>query len=186
MNEFNFLGLALDEHLTWKSYINKLSSKVAQCMGILNRLKHFLPTQTKVLIYNSLVLPHLTFDILIWGFKCENVTKLWMRVIRILSLSKYNAHSEPLFKKHKLLTICDTLKLQELKFYYKYKDSKLPHYLQSLPFQLNSNTHDHATHIQHKIHQPMSNHVFAKNCIRFDIPIIVNNAPNCVIYKIYS
>ncbi len=141
VNEFNFLGLTLDEHLTWKCHINKLSSKISQCMGILNRLKHFLPTQTKVLIFNSLVLPHLKFGILIWGFKCEKVSKLQMRVIRILSMGKYNAHSEPLFKKHKLLKMCDILKLQELKFYYKYKNSKLPHYLQSLHFHPNSNTH---------------------------------------------
>ncbi len=64
VTEFNFLRLTLDEHLTWKCHINKLSSKISQCMGILNRLKHFLPTQTKVLIYNSLVLPHLNFGIL--------------------------------------------------------------------------------------------------------------------------
>ncbi len=131
------MGLTLDEHLTWKCYINKLSSKISQCMGILNRLKHFLPTQMKILIYNSLVLPHLNFVILIWGFKYEKVTKLQKRVIRILSPNEYNANSEPLFKKHKLLKICDIFKLQELKFYYKYKNSKLSHYLQStFPAQL--------------------------------------------------
>ncbi len=48
--EFNFLGLTLDEHLDWKCHINKLSNKISQCMAILNRLKHFLPIQTKVLI----------------------------------------------------------------------------------------------------------------------------------------
>ncbi len=42
-------------------------------MGILNKLKHFLQIQTKVLIYNSLVLSHLNFGILLWGFKCEKV-----------------------------------------------------------------------------------------------------------------
>ncbi len=42
-------------------------------MGILNRLKRFLPIQTKVLIYNSLVLSHLNFAILQWGFKCEKI-----------------------------------------------------------------------------------------------------------------
>ncbi len=51
--EFNFLGLTLDELLDWKCHINKLSNKISQCMGILNRLKRFLPIQTKVLIYNS-------------------------------------------------------------------------------------------------------------------------------------
>ncbi len=69
--EFNFLGLSLDEHLDWKCHINKLSNKISQCMGILNILKRFLPIQTKVLIYNSLVLSHLNFGILLWGFICK-------------------------------------------------------------------------------------------------------------------
>ncbi len=184
--EFNFLGLTLDEHLTWKCHINKISNKISQCMGILNRLKRFLPMQTKVLIYNSLVLSHLNLGILIWGFKCEKLTKLQKKVIRILSLSKYNTHTEPLFKRLKLLKICDILKLQELKFYFKYKNNKLPHYLQSLPFQPNTETHDHATRIQHNIHHPMSKHAFAKNCIRSDIPITVNNSPNFILDKIYT
>ncbi len=112
------------------------------------------------------------------------VVVVW--VISILSHSKYNAHSEPLFKKHKLLKICDILKLQELKFYYKYKNSKLSHYLQSLSFQTNSNTHNHATRIQHKIHQPMGNHVFAKNCIILIYPCLSVNAPNSIIDQIYT
>ncbi len=44
--EFNFLGLTIDEHLTWKCHINKISNKISQCMGILNRLKSFLPNET--------------------------------------------------------------------------------------------------------------------------------------------
>ncbi len=65
-------------------------------MGILNRLKRFLPIQTKVLIYKSLVLSHLNFGILLWGFKCEKKIKLQKKIVRILSLSKYNAHTDPL------------------------------------------------------------------------------------------
>ena len=186
VGEFNFLGLTLDEHLTWKCHINKISNKISQCMGILNRLKRFLPIQTKVLIYNSLVLSHINFGILIWGFHCEKVAKLQKKVIRMLSLSKYNAHIEPLFKNLKLLKINDILKLQELKFYNKYKNNKLPYYLQSLPFFPNTETHDYATRIQYNIHQPIVKHTFAKNCLRFDIPKIVNNTPNCILDKIHT
>ncbi len=71
----NFLGLTLDEHLTWKCHLNKISNKISQCMGILNKLKHFLQIQTKVLIYNALVLSHLNFGILLWDFKCEKLFK---------------------------------------------------------------------------------------------------------------
>ncbi len=44
--------------------------------GILNRLKCFLPIQTKILIFNSMVLSYLNFGILLWGFKREKVFKL--------------------------------------------------------------------------------------------------------------
>ncbi len=63
--EYNFLRLTIDEHLTWKCHINKISNKISQCMGILNRLKRFLPIETKSLIYNSLVVSHLNFGLLI-------------------------------------------------------------------------------------------------------------------------
>ena len=36
--DFNFLGVILDECLTWKPYIDKLASKLSQNAGILNKL----------------------------------------------------------------------------------------------------------------------------------------------------
>ncbi len=47
--EFNFLGLTLNENLNWKNHINKISNKISKSMGILNKLKHFLPLKAKVL-----------------------------------------------------------------------------------------------------------------------------------------
>ncbi len=85
-------------------------------MGILNRRKRFLPNQTKVLIYNSLVLSHLNFGILLGGFICDKLFKLPNKIVRILSLSKYIAHTGPLFKILKLLKVNDIFKHQELKF----------------------------------------------------------------------
>ncbi len=142
---------------------------------ILNRLKRFLPIQTKILICNSLVLSHLNFGILPWGFKCEKLFKFKKNIVRSLSLSKYYAHTDPLFKIF--------FKLQELKFYYKYKSNKLPHYLKSLPFHPNTRTHDHHSRIKHKINNPIRKHVFTKNCVWFDIPKIVNNCPNSTLDK---
>ena len=39
VTEFNFLGLTIDEHLNWKSHIQKVSNKVSRSIGVLNRLK---------------------------------------------------------------------------------------------------------------------------------------------------
>ncbi len=56
-----------------------------------------------------------------WGYHRDHIVKLQKKIVRIISLSKYNANTEPIFKTLKLLKVYDILKLHELKFYYKYK-----------------------------------------------------------------
>ncbi len=100
---FNFLGLTLNKHLNWKNHINKISNKVSNNMGILNKLKHFLPLKCLILIYNSLILSHLNFGILAWGYQCDRINKFPKKLIRIISLAKYNALTEPIFKELKII-----------------------------------------------------------------------------------
>ncbi len=109
---------------------------------------------------------------------------LQKKIIRILCCSKYNAHIEPIVNELKLLKLEDILKLEELKLYYKYKNNKLSYYLQNLPFEPNTKTHDHATCIQHNIHQPKTNHHFAKYCVCFDEPSVINSSPKAILDKI--
>ncbi len=73
---------------------------------------------------------------------CERIVKLQKKIVRITSLSKYNAHTEPIFKLLKLLKVKDILKLHELKFYFKYKNNKLPWYIYNLPFVQNADIHN--------------------------------------------
>ena len=69
----------------------------------------------------------LVYCILIWGFDYCRIEKLHIRFARIISSSKYNAHSEPL---HNVLDIFEIEHLQSLlKFVHKFnKDSQLPKY----------------------------------------------------------
>ena len=164
----------------------KISNKISRTVGILNKLKHFLPLKTKVLLYNSLILSHLNFGILAWGYECERIAKLQKKVIRIITTSKYNAHSEPILKKLKLLRVGDILRLQELKFYYKFKNNKLPQYLQNLPIRPNTDMHNHATRTRHDIHLNKTYHEYAKNCIRINLPKIVNSTPIEILEKVDS
>ncbi len=45
---FNFLGLTINEHLNRKDHRDKISNKISKTMGILNKLKHFIPQQAKL------------------------------------------------------------------------------------------------------------------------------------------
>ena len=74
--KLNFLGLQLDSQMTWQAHINALAGKINRSLGILNRLKHYLPLNIKKLMYNSLVLSHLNYGILLWGFTGERIFTL--------------------------------------------------------------------------------------------------------------
>lgn len=184
VTEFDFLGLSLNDNLSWKNHINKISNKISRSIGILNKHKHFIPLESKLHIYSSLILSHLNFGILNWGYQCERVEKLQKRAVRIITLGKYNAHTEPIFKQLKLLKVKDILKLQELKFFYKYKHEDLPHYLLNLPITTNTEVHNYNTRQQDHIHLSTVKHEYAKKCIRFDLPRLINDTPNDILSKV--
>ncbi len=108
VSNFNFLGLTINDQLNWKSYIDNISNKISRNIGIINKLKHFLPLKTKVLIYKSLIVSHINYGLLIWGFHCDKIAKL-QKAIRIISVSKYNDHTDPIFKQLHLLKVTYTL-----------------------------------------------------------------------------
>ena len=92
----------------------------------MNKLKHFLPTYTLRTMYNSLILPHLHFSILSWGFHSGRLPKLQKRSVRIITVNKYNAHTEPILKSLGLLKVSDIFTLQCLKFYFKCTHERVP------------------------------------------------------------
>ncbi len=92
----------------------------------------------------------------------------------IQGISKYNAHTEPLFKSLNLQNVSDILHLQLLKFYYKYKNRTLPYYLAQLPFITQADIHDHSTRAQNKLCTKKPNHEHAKYSIRYHIPKVIN------------
>ena len=59
VEEFNCLGLTLDTHLNLKIHSENISNKCSRISGILNNLKYILPERIKLLLYNTLLLPHI-------------------------------------------------------------------------------------------------------------------------------
>ena len=152
VEQFKFLGFTLDSNLNWKKHPDNITNKCSQIIGILHRLKPILPQSIKIMLYNALLLPHINYCLVTWGNQCKRINILQKRAIRLITLSKYNSHTAPLFKKLKLLTITDMLALQELKFYYKFTHNELPAYFQNWQIVTNSELRRHNTRRKHDIH----------------------------------
>ena len=73
---FDFLGLSISETLSWLPHISKISIKISKAIGILNKLKHTLPTKVLILIYNALINSHMSYCVLAWGFCSTRIVKL--------------------------------------------------------------------------------------------------------------
>ena len=99
--------------------------------GISNRLKNYPPLYILRTLYFSMVGPALNYGLLTWGYACSRLTKIQKIIIRTITCSKYDAHTEPLLKALYILKIEDTLKLNVLKLT-KYADITLRNHLPAL------------------------------------------------------
>ena len=147
--EFNFLGTTIQETLNWVPHTDRIANEISRTLGVINKLKHFLTTYTLRAMYNSLILPHLNFSILSRGLHSGRLPKLQKRAVRIITLNKYNAHTEPILKSLGLLKLNDIFTLQCLTFYFKCTHGRVPASF-ALFFTRNTVRHDHNTRQRHQ------------------------------------
>ena len=122
----------------------------------------------------------MTYGILACGRHTNAIHKVQKRAIRIIGASKYNAHTEPLYKQLHLLKACDICKLQELKFYHKLINRQLPKYFERFVYQTNLDLYNYNTRRGHILHIPRINHAFAQLNIRHSAIQTVNSMPDNV------
>ena len=172
--------------MSWKYHINHIAKNISKSIGILNRLKSILPTHVKVMIYNALILSKINYGILTWGNESESILKLQKKAVRIITSAKYNAHTEPIFKKLSILKIHDLFSLCQLKFYHNYLNKLLPHHFINMYFKMNNEVHHYSTRISTKLHVSKVKHSFAKRCIRYSLPNLINQSPTCITDKLLT
>ena len=182
---FDFLGLVINENLTWKHHIDKLSIKIAKVIGIMSKTKYLLNSSILLKIYNSLILSSLHYGILCWGHDCHKLVKLQKKAVRIISKAKYNAHTDPIFKKFKLLKLPDIFQIQSIKLFYKHEHGLLPSYFRNM-FQKEDVNHIYNLRRRQLLKTHYTNKESTKKTIRWLIPQIINNLPPTILEKNYN
>ena len=67
VSQVKFLGVILDDHLTWKPHIAAIRTKLAKAIGILASSKHLLTPCAAHSVYYSLIHSHLTYCCSVWA-----------------------------------------------------------------------------------------------------------------------
>ena len=100
-NYVKYLGVLIDETLSWKYHIVHLASKISKTIGIIARLRHFVPLATLHDIYISLIQPYLLYGIVAWGRATKThrnkILLLQKRALRLMYFGDTNLTLYPTF-----------------------------------------------------------------------------------------
>jgi len=102
-----FLGLLLDNKLTWKAHSRELVIKLNKACYVIRAIKSLVSLKELISIYFSYFHSLLTYGVIFWGnFPIsKNIFKIQKRVIRIITNNPRRESCKHLFKRLKMLTL---------------------------------------------------------------------------------
>ena len=146
-HEIKYLGITIDEHLTFKTHINVMNSKLKRANTLLALSRHYLPSSLLKQIYYSQFHSHLSYGCQVWGQTpalISQTTILQKKAVRLMTFSPVDAPSSPIFKELKILKLNDIITTNNIIFVHKTLNGMTPSHFKNFvePYIPN---HNHAT-----------------------------------------
>ena len=175
VKETKFLGVMVDDKLTWSTHIQQAAGKISRGIGIIKKLRPFLHKKSLIDIYYAFVYPFMTYCIHVWGtahdVHLSKLSVLQKRAIRIIAGVPPRTHSDPLFHDLRITKFDHLQTLNIAVFMYKYHHFLLPDTFEDL-FKTNSQFHSYPTRYSSNICMPICKTDRSKRTIRYEgIPV---------------
>ena len=146
LNSVKFLGVHIDQKLSWESHIKYISGKLSRVIYLLRSLKNHIPDSYVRCSYFSYFHSIISYGVILWGNAphVNDILLLQKKAIRVISGSSHKAHCKPLFIQFKIMTVINV-------FIY----ATLIHVKENFPEQiLRENVHTYNTRNNKKIYIP--------------------------------
>ena len=115
-NHCKYLGIYLDDKMTFNVHIQHVCSKISRYTGILYKIRDNLPIKTRLHFYYAYIYPYLSYNTMIWGGAYDTHLQPLLlqqkRTIRTIASAGFRDHTNPLFKQYQLLKIHDIYNFQ--------------------------------------------------------------------------
>jgi hypothetical protein len=148
-SSIKFLGLLIDETLTWKSHIAYLLKRLGSACYAIRTIASDLSTDTLTMVYYAYVHSLMSYGIIFWGNSTHSIEifRIQKRVIRIITKSSSRASCRQLFKQLDILPLPSQYIFSTLLFVIKNKNL----------FATNQNFHIINTRHNSDLHLPTCN-----------------------------
>ena len=177
-----FLGIYLDENLTWDYHIKYIRNKLSKNLFILKRVRHCLPTHSLRTLYYSYIHSVLVYGIAVWGpmalkSSVKHVKVLQNKAIRVVGGLKYNQNVSNTCKKLRMLTLDDMTELELCKIAYKFNNQSLPSSISNM-FRPNSFQHHYNTRNRNNPRIERHHSKYFSNCYLVRAPALYMKLTN--------
>ena len=125
-----YLGALIDNKLNWAYQINAVSLKLSKGVGLLAKIRHYVPSSILRSLYFSFINPYIDYNLLNWGMATStslNAINLKIKkAVRIMSFKERDHHTAALFSELKILPLDKSIDLKYAKFMWKLNNGYLP------------------------------------------------------------
>ena len=131
-----FLGVIVDEKLSFKEHIEYVAKKLSIGVGFLYRGREVLNYRQLTLLYRAIIEPHITYCNLVWGINYPtHIDRLYIlqkRAARVILGLRYNDPVTQRLKDLGITPVSVLVKRRCMMMIYKIKHSLTPLHMQSL------------------------------------------------------
>jgi len=130
------LGVELDQSLSLVHHIDDICKKISQRLGILRRIKHFLPLLARLSFYNCLILSIMDFAYVVWGnankLHTDWLLRLQKQAAWLILDADHRHPSLPLFRKLNWLPFNERVKYLRYLTVYKCLNNQALEYITNM------------------------------------------------------
>lgn len=144
-----YLGVDIDQNLTFDNHVNSIMCKIRRSLGVLKRTCQYIPLQSRITMYNTIVLPHFDYCSTVWDTCSDShISKLQVlqnRGMRLILGCDRHTHISDMLSRLKWLNVRQRLFLTKGVFMYKIINKITPDYMSNVCTSL---PHNHFTRSQ--------------------------------------
>ena len=179
VTEIKFLGIIVDEQLNWKAQVQYVNTKLSKSIGVIYKAAPILSENALRNLYYTFCYPHILYGIIVWGKAYKtNINPLQItlkKILRIITKSPYLTHTEPLYKRLKIMKIYEVYKLRTSTFIFLHSLKALPNVFQNM---FTTNTSSYTTRQTNDYKLPQCKTNIKKNSILYQGPFEYNKLTN--------
>lgn len=189
VDETIYLGVVLDKHLSWQKHINKICTKLIAANGAISKLRHYVSRQTLITIYEALFSSHLNYALTVWAQnlpKRNRITQLQKTALRLMTFSRHDAHTKPLFTRLNILTIKDSIDVNNIILTYHTLTGTAPTSIQDTLNLQYLSTHTRGSTKGFLVRPEARTTTFGLYSIKYRLPLIWNKVQSSIETKLVN